>query len=732
MWRLAKREAGGRGGTSPDRARAARPETTIQVMSAALQDPPAVTPPSLSSALAGRRVGGLHLATLLFLFGACLVLPSLALTGVLLERHWRQQQHETERRLEQVVDDLTADIDRDLSLVSATLTVLARSEDLAAGRYQAFHTTAQTALHPLGLELLYRDLTGQQLLNTRLPWGTPLPRQPELETDVMIRADLKVHVSNVLIGAVAQRPVVDVAGPVISGGELRGFLLISVNPERLLGLMKGQNLPPDWNTGLSDRNGIIIARLLKHEAYVGKPLPAELRQQSLGRVGAFRTVNVEGVETLRAARVSRVSGWLVSANVPVAVARAALINDMWSILGVGIFLTLLVLALAASLGRLIAAPIRAIARSAVMVEHERMPPALRSPVREANEVAAALRLASERLQERTRALRQALERFNVALRGADIVVFAQDTERRLTWISDTAGYHRREFLGRREEELLPPEARPGSIALKERAIATGQAQEAELAVAIAGQTRHFRVRVEPVRDLRGDVVGLLGVSSEVTALKESEQRNAFLVRELAHRSKNLLTVVQAIAGETLRTGKSADDFMERFGQRMAALAQLQDLLVGGARGGVEIGTLVRSQLTPFAAVADAKAGAADHDARVTIQGPEVRLRPEVANAIGMALHELATNAAKYGALSVPDGWVSIAWRFETDAKGARRFRLGWREGGGPAVKPPERRGFGHSVITGVVAATLDARVTMEFPATGALWQVDAPASVALD
>src|SRR6185436_6778081 len=104
------------------------------------------------------------------------------------------------------------------------------------------------------------------------------------------------------------------------------------------------------------------------------------------------------------------------------VARAAFITDLWSILGLGIFLTLLVLALAAAVGRLIAAPIRNIARSAVMVEHERVPPALRSPVREANEVAAALRLASERLGERTRALRQALERFNVALRGADIVV----------------------------------------------------------------------------------------------------------------------------------------------------------------------------------------------------------------------------------------------------------------------------------------------------------------------
>jgi PAS domain S-box-containing protein len=680
-----------------------------------------------------RRVGGFHLATLLFLFGACLVVPSLALTGILLERHWHDQQAQMERRVEQLATDLAADIDRDLALIGATLTVLAGSADLAEGRLQDFHTRAAATLHPLGLNLLYRDREGRQLLNTRVPWGTALPNEPLPEIDQALRTSTKPHVSNVMTGAVARRPLVVVSVPVKVADEQRGSLHMSIDPEHLLAIMKAQNLPPDWNTGLSDRNGIIIARLLDHAEFVGKPLRGSLRDLATGP-SAHRSVNMLGVETIRASRVSQQSGWLVSANVPVSVARAAFVADLWSIVGVAIFLILLVLALAAAVGRLIAAPIRAIARSAVMVEHERVPPALRSPVREANEVAAALRVASERLAERSRALRQALDRFNVALRGADIVVFALDTERRLTWISDSAGYHRRDFLGRREDELLPPEVRPQSVELNERAFATGQPQETELTVALGGAPRHFRVRVEPVRDLRGDMVGLLGVSSEITALKQSEQRNAFLVRELAHRSKNLLSVVQAIAGETLRTGKSPDDFTERFGLRMAALAQLQDLLVAGAQGGVELGALVRAQLSPFAEVS--RHG--EEGGRVAIDGPEVRLKPEAANAIGMALHELATNAAKYGALSVPQGGISIAWRFEPgdDAggkdKAARRFRLGWREGGGPSVVQPQRRGFGHSVVVNIVAATLEAKVTLEFPPEGVLWQVNAPATVTVD
>src|SRR4029077_439991 len=193
---------------------------------------------------------------------------------------------------------------------------------------------------------------------------------------------------------------------------------------------------PEWNTGLSDRNGVIIARLLRHDDFVGTKLPEELRRQSRRAAGAFHTTNIEGVETIRAATVSAKTGWLVSANGPASVARATFVANLWSMAGGAIALAWLALGLALLVARLIARPIQAIAGFAVMVENERIPPPLHSPVREANEVAAALRLASERLQDRSRALRQTLDRFNIALRGADIIVFVQDTERRFIWISD--------------------------------------------------------------------------------------------------------------------------------------------------------------------------------------------------------------------------------------------------------------------------------------------------------
>lgn len=673
--------------------------------------------PAAAGQESGAARGGLRIALLLFLFGAGLIAPALVFTGLLLERNWRAQETELERRLEQVAEDLTHDLDRELTLLLAHASALAASPEIKAANWAALHAKASTFLKPLGIETLFRDPDGQQLMNTRVPWGTPLPRSVLPDIDGPVRANLRPHVSDMILGQVAGRPVITLTAPATTDeGVLAGFLHLSVDPEHFLATMAGQNLPPAWNTGISDRKGIIIARLRRHEAFVGRPLPEELRGPGQEHAGVFRAVNVEGTPTLRAMRRSPLTGWLVSANVPLATAHAASSADGRWILGLGGGLLALALLLALVLGRMVARPIRAIADHAAMVEKEGVPPPLRSPVREANEVAAVLRATALQLQERSRALRGALERFNVALRGADIVVYATDLERRLTWISETAGPPGR-FIGHRGEEVLPADSSAAAAALETRALATGEPQDGEVEHATGDTARHFRVHVEPVREPGGAIAGLLGVSLEITALKQSERRNALLARELAHRSKNLLTVVHAIATETLRDGASAADFSERFGARLRALASLQDLARAGAGGGAPLGALVQAQLEPFVGPTGG---------RVSAAGPEVRLTSAAGDCLAMALHELATNAAKYGALSTPQGRVAIRWRDERTADGQRRFHMTWQESGGPPVTPPKRRGFGRKVVSRLAPAAVGGEATLDYACAGVTWTLVAP------
>jgi len=547
------------------------------------------------------------LSTLLLIYGAGLVVPALSAMAVLVGLDARRQSEQFERRAEQVAADLTEDIDRQLQLMTATSTILAGSLHIANDDLRSLHESASRTLRPLGLDLVYRDLTGQQLMNTRVPWGSALPRSDVTESDQAVRETMKPHYSDLIMGAVAGRPIVTSTVPVVFGGALRGFLHISIDPEWLLAVMEGQQLPPEWNTDVTDRKGAVIARLRAHDTSVGTTLPEDLRRLSISRRDAFRTTNIEGVETVRAARLSPLTGWLISANVPAAVARSAMIANLWSIAGIALTVGLLTLGLAFTMARLIARPIQWIAAAAGQLEQEATPPLLSSPVREANEVAAALRAAAERLQQRTRALRETVD------------------------------------------------------------------------------------------------------------------RNAVLLRELAHRSKNLLTVVDAIARRTLGTGSPAEA-ADRLSVRLAALARLQDLVVSGARGGVQLRELVASQLAPFA----------EEGPRLEIDGDPLRLRPGAANTIGLALHELATNATKYGALSSPEGRVSISWRLDPGEDDTQRFHLAWRERGGPAVNAPQQRGFGSSVVIDMTGATLKGLARLDFPADGASWELNAPAQMVIE
>jgi two-component sensor histidine kinase len=190
------------------------------------------------------------------------------------------------------------------------------------------------------------------------------------------------------------------------------------------------------------------------------------------------------------------------------------------------------------------------------------------------------------------------------------------------------------------------------------------------------------------------------------------------MREVTHRSKNLLAVIQAMARQTKLASRDVNDFEVRFSGRLQALAASHDLLVQRDWHGVALPELVRSQLAHYL----------DHHAtQITIEGPGLIVTPEAAQNIGLAVHELSTNAAKYGALSVPEGRVSVCWS-QANSGGIERVHMSWMESGGPEVVPPSRKGFGQLVTEQLTARALQGTADLQFGAAGVSWKLDIPAS----
>jgi PAS domain S-box-containing protein len=219
-----------------------------------------------------------------------------------------------------------------------------------------------------------------------------------------------------------------------------------------------------------------------------------------------------------------------------------------------------------------------------------------------------------------------------------------------------------------------------------------------------------------VRDTDGRFLYAVRVQQDITERKEHEEKEVLLIREVNHRAKNMLSLVQAIARQTAT--KNPDDFVERFSERVHALSANQDLLVQNEWKGVEIEDLTRAQLSHFADLIGS---------RIAVHGPKLRLNATGAQAVGLALHELATNAGKYGALSTDGGRVDICWG--TDG---HIFTMSWAESKGPHVSEPKRRGFGTIVMEVMAERSVDGTVDLDYAPSGVTWRLTCPAANAFE
>lgn len=221
----------------------------------------------------------------------------------------------------------------------------------------------------------------------------------------------------------------------------------------------------------------------------------------------------------------------------------------------------------------------------------------------------------------------------------------------------------------------------------------------------------------PITDDDGAVIGIFWQGVDTTARKEAEAHLRLLINELNHRVKNSLATVQAIAAQTLHGEDVPEHIRTALTDRLVALARAHDVLTEEKWSGAD--------LRDIAAQSGAPHLSSDHPGRFAIDGPPLSLPPRSAIAVALALHELATNAAKYGALSVPGGMVRISWTTEPDKDQSIRLNMVWREIGGPSVSPPGKAGFGTRLIERGLATELRGKVRIDYRPDGVVCTIDA-------
>ncbi len=314
------------------------------------------------------------------------------------------------------------------------------------------------------------------------------------------------------------------------------------------------------------------------------------------------------------------------------------------------------------------------------------------------------------------ALKESERRHRLIFEQARDIIFTADLDQRISACNPAAaeaiGLPADQIVGRSISEFIAPEEFEKTSAMLQQKLHEGGMTRYEVTVLTAGgRERQWDINSALTIDLDGRPIGLHAVARDVTEQRAFDEQQRLLINELNHRVKNTLALVQGLAQQSFKRDRTVAEGQEAFHARLAMLAAGHDLLTRQNWEGATIVDLV----------SDATAAYADPPGRITAGGDHVLLTPKAAISLGMALHELGTNAAKYGSLSTAEGKVAIRWRLSDN----RRFDFEWRESGGPPVSPPKRHGFGLRMIERALTTDLQGKVTVDFAADGIVCRIEA-------
>ncbi len=621
---------------------------------------------------------------------------------------------------------LSANVDREIIGEIERLQALAASPSLRQGDFAEFQHQAQAslALRRSG-NIVLIDRNMQLLVHTAVPFGKPLPGSPVPKFVERVFATGQPQVSDLFVSPVTKHLLVTIIVPVEIEGERRYALGRAPEQRTFARLVAAKELPTGWQAVISDATHRIIAHSENQYAFIGQELPPALWHRD-GSGSLFEFIDSEGRPSLEAPATSELTGWQTAVWAPKALLEAS-VRAQWRTLGVTALLAIaLVVGLALWLGRIIGHSVGHAARAAIALGEGGPIPPSGTHVAEVDTLMAELHKAAARRQAAEGLLRQSKDRLQLALNAAQLGWWQYDPLTRVVSgdarCQEIFGFVKNKGV---IEDILKP-VHPDDAERLWAAIEASLDPVDPMRSATEFRLRRRNGEVRWVETLglayfegagrERRAVGMVGTAQDITERKEREEKEHLLMREINHRAKNMLSVVDAIAHQTAT--RSPEDFIERFSERIQALSANQDLLVRNEWKGVEIKDLVHAQLAHFADLIGS---------RIAVNGPKLRLKAASAQAIGLALHELATNAGKYGALSADRGRVDVCWRIDDHT-----LTMSWTESDGPSVSAPKRRGFGTIVMEAMTERSVDGTVNLDYAPSGLTWRLTCPAANALE
>ena len=645
---------------------------------------------------------------------AIVLIPLLLLFTWLAAQFAQSQRRIIEVERLAIATNLTNLLDRQIAETQGILIGLANSEALRLNDFDHFKRHAEVIVNLLpkfrAIQLV--DLSGHIKVSTN---GTPSHfasdegRRKSIEPVFKGRA----MVSDIF-PANGDRPATyTVSVPVVIADMITYALIGDTRTDALNGIFVQAGLKPEWVSAIVDRHGRFAARSLNPKQHVGHFAARALIEVAKmpNQAGEFENVTLEGLHVVNSFQKSATSEWTSVVAVPKEILSKPYWRLMILVVAGGGIIILLSVALASIMASRISEPIRHLRDMANALIEGRTIPDTQLKISELNEVRTAFKTAVSKSGHLAAI---------VASTGDAIISIGLDGRIR-SWNHGAErlfGFSPEDMIGQTKDPIIPID-RAAEMQRHLEIIRAGESLRTETVLKTRdGTPIEVSLDMAPIMDSDGKIVAMSSIIHDITSRKRAEKHQRFLMRELTHRSKNLLALVQSMARQTARSAATLKDFETEYMQRLQGIAASHDLLVNQNWTGAPLNELIRRQVEPFVET---------NRANLAISGPDIIISAKAAQTIGLALHELATNSMKYGALSTPKGKVSIDWEFHQTGGEPQRLKLKWEEHNGPPVTPPARKGFGHFVIDRMATQSLSAKVTIDFRPEGLVWIIDATA-----